>query len=73
MPDYNSLQNDVLAYDVSTTDNHRDTCIASPQPGENITTRDIPITAVDRNYDDINGMPCNDNHDININSSVTTD
>ncbi|EXX57310.1 hypothetical protein GLOIN_2v1810870 [Rhizophagus irregularis DAOM 181602=DAOM 197198] len=73
MSDYNSLQNDVLAYDVSTTDNHRDTRIASPQPGENITTRDIPITAVDRNYDDINGMPSNDNHDININSSVTTD
>ncbi|PKC61063.1 hypothetical protein RhiirA1_488563 [Rhizophagus irregularis] len=56
MSDYNSLQNDVLAYDVSTTDNHRDTRIASPQPGENITTRDIPITAVDRNYDDINGL-----------------
>jgi hypothetical protein len=71
--DYSSLQNDVLAYDVSTTDNHRDTRIACPQPGENITTRDIPITAVDRNYDDINGMPYNDNHDININSSVTTD
>ncbi|CAB5196514.1 unnamed protein product [Rhizophagus irregularis] len=79
IPDYNrnnSLQDDVLAYDVSTTDNHRDTRSAYPQQytsDESITTRDIPITAVDRNYDDINGMPCNDNHDININSSVTTD
>ncbi|UZO25404.1 uncharacterized protein OCT59_017670 [Rhizophagus irregularis] len=79
IPDYNrntnSLQNDVLAYDVSTTDNHRDTRNAYPQQytsDESITTQDIPITAVDRNYDDINDMPCND-HDININSSVTTD
>ncbi|CAB4383984.1 unnamed protein product [Rhizophagus irregularis] len=79
IPDYNrntnSLQNDVLAYDVSTTDNHRDTRNAYPQQytsDESITTQDIPITAVDRNYDDINDMPCND-HDININLSVTTD
>ena len=74
MPDYNSLQNDVLAYDVSNTDNnnfdHRDTRSAYPQqqvdlytPAERITTQAISVTNDNRNNDD-NNVSYNDNHDV---------
>ncbi|CAB5361124.1 unnamed protein product [Rhizophagus irregularis] len=77
MPDYNrntnSLQNDVLAYDVSITDNnfdHRDTRSAYPQqqvdlytPAERITTQAISVTNDNQIYDD-NSVSYNDNHDV---------
>uniref|UniRef100_U9UMZ5 Uncharacterized protein n=1 Tax=Rhizophagus irregularis (strain DAOM 181602 / DAOM 197198 / MUCL 43194) TaxID=747089 RepID=U9UMZ5_RHIID len=76
MPDYNrntnSLQNDVLAYDVSITDNnfdHRDTRSAYPQqqvdlytPAERMTTQAISVTNDNQIYDD-NSVSYNDNHD----------
>ncbi|PKY24267.1 hypothetical protein RhiirB3_387853 [Rhizophagus irregularis] len=77
MPDYNrntnSLQNDVLAYDVSITDNnfdHRDTRSAYPQqqvdlytPAERITIQAISVTNDNQIYDD-NSVSYNDNHDV---------
>ncbi|CAG8693823.1 hypothetical protein GLOIN_2v1473489 [Rhizophagus irregularis DAOM 181602=DAOM 197198] len=77
MPDYNrntnSLQNDVLAYDVSITDNnfdHRDTRSAYPQqqvdlytPAERMTTQAISVTNDNQIYDD-NSVSYNDNHDV---------
>ncbi|RGB35645.1 hypothetical protein C1646_784957 [Rhizophagus diaphanus] len=71
MPDYNrntnSLQNDILSYDVSITDNnfdHRDTRSAYPQQQVDLyTTQAISVTNGNRNNDD-NSVSYNDNHDV---------